>query len=70
VEEEIIEDSPVTAIKPPVCRADQIQPFTSDQVNALLKAAERSKQPQRNKALLLFLLDTGARASELVRLKM
>lgn len=54
----------------PVARADQVQPFTRDQVEALLSAARRSKQRRRDEAILYFLFDTGVRASELCSLKM
>jgi integrase/recombinase XerD len=65
VAEEVIDASPLESLRPPVARADQIEPFTDDQVDALLKAARRSRNPRRNEAILYFLLDTGARASEL-----
>lgn len=65
VAEGIIETSPMDVIKPPASRSDQIQPFTGNQVQALLTAARRSHHPKRDLALCLFLLDTGVRASEL-----
>ncbi|HZO87079.1 MAG TPA: tyrosine-type recombinase/integrase [Chthonomonadaceae bacterium] len=52
-------------IAAPVARAAQIQPFTPEQGNALLQAAKRSSHRRRDEAILLFLLDTGVRASEL-----
>lgn len=58
------------SLKPPLVRSDQIQPFTPDQVAALLNAAKKSRHPRRDTAILLFLLDTGCRASELCALKM
>jgi site-specific recombinase XerD len=67
VKEGIIEESPMEAIPAPVCRADQIQPFTEGQIKDLLAAA-KSDHKLRDKAILLFLLDTGARASELCNL--
>ncbi|HHX41586.1 MAG TPA: tyrosine-type recombinase/integrase [Armatimonadetes bacterium] len=68
VQEEVCEASPMQAIRPPAHRPDQIQPFTQDQVDALLKAARRSPNPKRDEAIVLFLLDTGARASEVCEL--
>ena len=53
----------------PVDRPDTIQPFDTNQVNALLQAAKQTRQPRRDEALLLFLLDTGVRASEVCDLK-
>jgi site-specific recombinase XerD len=70
VEEETIEASPLEALRPPVARLDQVQPFTDDQVTALLAAARRSRHPLRDLAIMLMLLDTGARASELCALKL
>jgi site-specific recombinase XerD len=62
--------SPMETIRAPVARADQIQPFTEQQASALLAAARRTRHPRRDEAILLFLLDTGARASELCALRM
>jgi site-specific recombinase XerD len=61
--------SPMERIPVPTSRADQIQPFTSEHVNALLHAAKQSRHARRDEAILLFLLDTGIRASELCSLK-
>ncbi len=69
VEEGAMDDSPLERITPPVSRPDQIQPFAEDQVTALLNAARRSAHPRRDEAIVLFLLDTGLRASELCALR-
>ena len=61
--------SPVTVIQPLVSRADQIQPFTPDQLEAVLAAARQTNQPHRNEAIVTLLLDTGIRASELCGLR-
>lgn len=50
---------------PPREPDDQIQPFTSAQISALLHAADKSVDAKRNRAILLMLLDTGMRVSEL-----
>src|SRR5205823_6013506 len=55
---------------PPVARDDQIQPFTDDQVKALLAAARKSRNRVRDEAILLVLIATGMRASELCGLRM
>jgi len=57
--------SPAERVKPPVSRPDQVQPFTIQQVEALLSAAKKSRNPRRDQAIILTLLDTGIRASEL-----
>jgi site-specific recombinase XerD len=44
-------------------------PLSEDQVNHLLNAAATSEYPLRNKAIILFLLDTGVRASEMCALR-
>ena len=61
--------SPMALISAPVCRADQIQPFTPDQVESLLAAARHTQQPRRDEAMVMLLIDTGVRASELCGLK-
>jgi len=62
--------SPMEAITAPAARADQIQPFTEKQVDALLSAAKRTNHPKRDTAIISFLLDTGVRASELCSLRL
>jgi len=64
LEEGATVESPLGNRKPPLARQHEIQPFSPAQVEALLAAAQRSVHPQRNAALLLFLVDTGARAQE------
>lgn len=57
--------SPMERVRPPIMRPDQVQPFTRDHIHALRQAARRSQNPLRDEAILLFLLDTGVRASKL-----
>jgi len=74
VTEEVISTSPMERIPRPdkgaPGKSSRIQPFTQDQVQALLRAARRSRHPKRDEAILIFLLDTGIRASELCNLRM
>lgn len=42
-----------------------IKTFTDDHIHAMLLACSTQKEADRNRAILLFLLDTGVRASEL-----
>lgn len=65
-----IPQSPMSRVKPPVNRPDQIQPFSEAPLELLLKAARRSDYPKRDEALLLFLLDTLCRASEVCSIRM
>jgi integrase/recombinase XerD len=69
VEEEAIPVSPMAKLKAPIVRQDQIQPFTQEQQQSLLAAARKSRHPKRDEALILFLLDTGARVSEACALR-
>jgi site-specific recombinase XerD len=59
-----VEESPMLRIPAPRVPRDQIQPFTDEQVLALLAAAKRTRYHRRDPALILFLYDTGARAAE------
>jgi integrase/recombinase XerC len=70
VSREEIPFSPFDRIETPKANSDQIQPFTIDQIHALLRAAKDSNVPARNVAILMFLLDTGARASEMCSLSL
>ncbi len=69
VSEGALSESPVDKITRPANRPDQIRPFTEDQVQSILGAARRGPHPTRDEAILLFLLDTGARASEVAGLR-
>lgn len=69
VSEEVVDISPLEKIKPPIARADQIQPFSAEEIEALLNAAKRSRHPARDKAILLLGMDSGMRATEMVSLK-
>ncbi len=60
--------SPMERIPVPIDRPDQIVPFTNDELDNLLAAANRSNNPKRDHAILLLMLDTGVRASELCAL--
>lgn len=68
-EGEIDAPSPMDRITPPIDRPDEIQPFTREQLKKLLLAAKRTLHPRRDEAILLLLLDTGMRASELSALR-
>jgi len=38
-----------------------VKALTQDQVIHLVEAADKTREPRRNRALVLFLLETGAR---------
>lgn len=57
-------------IKRPRFAPAVVQPFTQEQVQALIKAAlGKSYHSSRNTAILMMMFDTGLRASELCRLQ-
>jgi integrase/recombinase XerC len=70
VEEGSLDTSPMAVLRSPIARPDQVQPFTKEQQQALRQVARRSQHRRRDEAIVLFLLDTGARASELCSLRM
>ncbi|NLF00953.1 MAG: tyrosine-type recombinase/integrase [Anaerolineales bacterium] len=76
-------DNALAGIKPPQTSQATVEPFTQDEVQAILKACERTKTASteqrlpftmrrptaaRDRALILLLLDTGLRASECAKL--
>ncbi len=78
VAEGLHDENPIKRIVRPKAELPAIQPFTKDEINAILKALARSdpwrdrptirnKRPTatRDRAIVLMLLDTGLRASEL-----
>jgi site-specific recombinase XerD len=70
LEEGYVDENPMANLKPPVHRADQIQPFTEEQVASRLSCERQSKHARRDEAILLLLLHTGMRASELCDLRL
>lgn len=66
----VLDVSPMERIPPPRALADQIRPFNLEQIEALLSAARRTKHPKRDEAIVLLLLDTGMRATELCSLRL
>ena len=85
VKEEIVPRNIVHILTPPKPEQREILPFTEAEFKALLAVAARSKayerpgkrksdhatiHPERMRAILLMLLDTGLRVSELTNLKL
>ena len=70
IEQNYLEESPLKRIKAPRALADQISPFRSDQIENLLTTAQKSRHPRRDETIILMLLDTGLRASELIGLRL
>ncbi|HEX2923376.1 MAG TPA: tyrosine-type recombinase/integrase [Chloroflexota bacterium] len=69
VEEGFEDENPMKTLKRPIVHHEQIQPFSETDLKALLAAAKQSKHALQDAAILLFLLDTGVRASELCNLR-
>jgi site-specific recombinase XerD len=67
--EELLQTSPFKNVSRPIVPRDQIQPLSGDQVQAILDAARRMNAPLRNAALILLLVDTGLRVSEVRQLR-
>lgn len=78
VEEGYVKENLLRTIAPPPVEPPAIQPFTKDEIKALLKACDRSRAwksrptvnnrrptADRDRAIILLLLDTGIRRSEL-----
>ncbi len=69
VREDFLQASPMKKVEEPEKKAAQIPHLTEDQIQAMLRACQNSAYPLRNTAILMMLLDTGLRATELVSLK-
>jgi len=65
VEEQEIPADPLLGVKAPKLDTQVIEPLTSDQLKALIKACSgRDLRERRDEALLRFMFETGARAGE------
>lgn len=69
VQEGKLQESPMCSIPKPRDPGDEVQPFTDKEIQALLRAADKSQEAKRDTAILLALLDTGLRAQELLNLR-
>jgi site-specific recombinase XerD len=67
IKEEYVEKHVVRMVDKPKPSKIVIQPFTETEIRALLQAIRYA--PDRNRALILLLMDTGARASEVCGLQ-
>lgn len=64
VDDELIESSPMRKVKMPRVERRILRSFSKDEISQLLDACRN----HRERAIILFLLDTGVRASEFVNL--
>lgn len=63
-----VTESPLGGVPVPIDRPDQVQPLSEDQMRGLLAATRHTLHPDRDEAVVLLLLDTGLRVSELCAL--
>jgi integrase/recombinase XerD len=69
IDNRYVHESPVENIRKPKVKTDQTPPLTEEQIRAVVEAARQSFFAPRETAIVLFLLDTGVRASELCGLQ-
>lgn len=68
--EGVWDDSPLRRVKRVKVRRLERQPYTRQEVNAILHACELTRTPERDRLLVLLLLDSGARISEITGLRL
>jgi len=68
IQQGVCEQNPVRQIKAPIAEKKVILPLSKNEIFAILEAAKRSSNTFRDRAIILLLLDTGIRASELCNL--
>jgi integrase/recombinase XerD len=68
IAEGLLSESPLRNVKAPRVPTDQVQPLNEEQVQDLLDAARRGRTPERDVAIIIVLVDTGLRVSELCQL--
>jgi integrase/recombinase XerD len=69
IQQGICEYNPVRQIKAPIAEKKTIIPLSKAEILALLESASKSRYSYRDKAIILTLLDTGIRATELCNLQ-
>lgn len=70
VKEGFCNTNPIRQIKAPIPERKSIAPLTKTEILALLEIARQSSHPKRNQLLILMLIDTGMRASELCNIRL
>jgi site-specific recombinase XerD len=61
-------DNPIKKVKPPKIPQEILDPVAIDDVRKMIKVCKNNLTGVRDSALMLFLLDSGVRASELISL--
>ncbi|PZA07391.1 MULTISPECIES: tyrosine-type recombinase/integrase [unclassified Meiothermus] len=70
VREEVIWDDPTRRLRPPKAPPPDLPVIREGEARRLLLAAEMGRYPLRDKALVLLLWDTAARAGEILELRL
>ncbi len=70
LKEEKVTDTPMRKMQKPQVPVDQIQPFSEEQMRALIQAAKKSRYPRRDSAIVLLFFDTGIRTAELCGIRL
>jgi integrase/recombinase XerD len=66
VTEEVLDASPMRKVTMPKLEQKILPPFSGEDIEALLEACQHGKNPHRDRAMILCLLDSGLRAAEFV----
>lgn len=66
----LVDHNIVRQVRPPKAETREIIPYNRDEIMALLQASAEGRQTERNRAVILTLLDTGVRATEICELRM
>ena len=62
-------DSPLRRVRRVRVRKVERQPYTRAEVGAMLEACDRSRSPERDRLMVLLLLESGARIAEITGLR-
>lgn len=66
----IVDENIIRNVKPPKPEVREIIPYNRQDIIAILEAAQSGRFPLRDQSIILLLLDTGIRSSELCKLKL
>ncbi len=69
IQQGVCSENPVRQIKAPVAEKKTIIPLSKAEITDLLEGISQSRYPHRDRAIILTLLDTGIRATELCNLQ-
>ncbi len=64
-----ITQSPMASLKGPIVRQETVNPLTIEEMAALVEASRHDRHHERDHAIVLLMLDSGLRTSELCNLR-